>query len=79
MNGSLYTELGHLLAVDPHYNHIAVCAFESKLSIYSTESKSCEITIKVEGVIWNMSFVYPQNKDGTVKFVVVHSPSGTLK
>ncbi|KAJ3315616.1 hypothetical protein HDV04_002030 [Boothiomyces sp. JEL0838] len=78
MNGSLYTELGHLLAVDPHYNHIAVCAFESKLSIYSTESKSCEITIKVEGVIWNMSFVYPQNKDGTVKFVVAHSPSGTL-
>ncbi|KAJ3326178.1 hypothetical protein HDV06_000054 [Boothiomyces sp. JEL0866] len=76
-NGTLYTELGHLLSIDPHCNYIAICAFESKMCIYCPQTKSAEINMKVDGVIWNMCFLYPQNKDGTVKFVVVHAPNGS--
>ncbi|KAJ3272260.1 hypothetical protein HDV01_005799 [Terramyces sp. JEL0728] len=75
-DGTSYTELGHLLAVDPYHNNTAICAFESKICVYAPQTKSADISMRVEGVIWNMCFLYPSTKTGIVKFVVVHSPNG---
>ncbi|KAI8909929.1 mono-functional DNA-alkylating methyl methanesulfonate N-term-domain-containing protein [Powellomyces hirtus] len=84
-SGLLYDELGHTLAVDPLSRAIAVSALDGTFQIWLVSnamegiiSSHQSVTIRENGIIWQMAFLYPTPSDQSIHLAILQNVEDAL-